>query len=117
MTDRVRAYIENHINLLEHQPELFISDATSYLSYHETTELVHVLKYAGIDLQEYVLTYLHKHIVEELNAYKGERVLHFAADTPPFGISLKDIQELIIDIAMSHGFTINGPSGEEYLTK
>ena len=117
MTDRVRAYIENHINFLEHQPELFISDAASHLSYYETNELVHVLNYSEIDLQEYILTYIHKYIVENLNAYKGETVLQFAADTPPFGISLKDMQELIIDIAMSHGFTINGPSGEEYLTK
>lgn len=117
MNERVKQYIEKYVDLLETDPAEFLEHTTFHLTYEDSNTLVRVLSDAGIDIKSYVVNYLAKRIKDNLFGYEGVEILQFAYDTPPFGLTLKQMQELIVTVAVDNGYDISGEAGEEYLVR
>lgn len=117
MNKRVKQYIEAYVDLIESNPKLFIETAIPHVTYSETNTLIKVLKDAGVDIEQHVHEVLREAIKYNLPAYRETSVLQLAFDIPPLGVTLKNMKELIMEVAIENGYTLEGPSGKEIIVK
>ena len=106
MTDTLKIFIENNVDLIEQDVELFIGRAYEQLYYFETTELVEILKNANIDILADIDAFLKKYIVKNIRSFNNEPLDDFIEDIPPFHKTKYELSDMIASIADEQGYDI-----------
>lgn len=106
MTDNMKLFIENNVNLLDENVELFLAHAYEQLTDLETKELVMILQSADIDLSENIDTFIRSFISYNIRSYNEELVDEFVEDIPPFGRTKYELKKLVCNMADSLGYDI-----------
>lgn len=106
MTDTLKIFIENNVDLIEQDVELFIGHAYEQLYSAETTELVEILKNANIDILSDIDAFLRKYVAKNIYLFNEQWVDDFIDDIPPFHKTKYELSDLISEIADEQGYNI-----------
>ena len=106
MTDNIRYFLEENVDLIEEDTQLFLTHAYEQLTDLETKELVQILQVANINIATEIEQFIRSFISYNIKNYDEELVDDFVDDIPPFGKTKYEIHGLVCDMADSLGFDV-----------